>query len=938
MRQTTLLAFLVIFSIDAISQNKIPLDHDVYEDWKELNNHIISSDGRFISFEVNPQMGDGSLIIHDLKKATNDTIPRGYKASFSFDSRYIIGHIKPPYDSTRAAKKLKKTGDKLPKDSLFIFYFEDSKLQKYANVRSYKISEEGKNVILFHHAYVPEKNSDGDKKETEEIDPEVENKFKKIVRNHKLADLVVLDPESYESRSFENVSSYNISKNGKLIGFHQLARDSILFSVTYSYGTNDNILNICHESKGLASKVVCDNAGQQLAFLFNPDTSRISGLELHHWKPGDRSSLVLIDTIGTGLNGNSLVNKYADIYFSGDSRRLFFGTSEKKEIEPKDTILKEDKVSLDIWNWKDQLLQPMQLKQLKNEKKRTYLAFYNLNSKEMIQLADEKVRSIRTMHEGTGDVMIGFADEHYGKYLSWEGLRYRDIYVIDPENGDRKLLKEKLSSTVILSPFGKYILYYSREDSSWYSQNIQNNSTFNLTRKTGINFYDEWNDIPQLPRSYGAAGFTENDEFVLIYDRYDIWKIDPSGKNEPVNLTQGYGRENMIRFRYYKLDEKEYFINLDQVLYFSAFNEKTMKAGLFRFQNGKLDHLVMSPHSYFGLKKAKNDNTFVYRKGNFNEFNDLFVSNKDFEKAIRISNGNPQSSNYLWGNVKLVEWKSFDGKKLKGLLYTPENLDSEGDYPMLVYFYERSSDRIHNHRIPSPSRSIINPVWCTSNEYVVFVPDIIYRTGYPGQSAYDTIVSGTQAMLERYPFIDSDRIGLQGQSWGGYQVAWLITQTNMFKAAMAGAPVSNMTSAYGGIRWGTGMSRMFQYERTQSRIGGTLWEKQPLYLENSPLFHVPKIQTPVLIMHNDNDGAVPWYQGIEFLVALRRLGKPAWMLTYNNEEHNLTRWPNRIDLDIRMMQFFDHYLKGKEMPAWMSDGVPAMDKNEVTGRKLLENQ
>ena len=245
---------------------------------------------------------------------------------------------------------------------------------------------------------------------------------------------------------------------------------------------------------------------------------------------------------------------------------------------------------------------------------------------------------------------------------------------------------------------------------------------------------------------------------------------------------------------------------------------------------------------------------------------------------------------------------------------------------MLVYFYEKSSDQLYVHSVPAPSWSIINIPWCTSNGYVVFVPDITYRIGYPGQSAYDAVVSGTRAMVDRFSFIDSTRMGIQGQSWGGYQVAYLVTRTNLFKAAMAGAPVSNMTSAYGGIRWGTGRSRMFQYEQTQSRLGATLWEKPELYIENSPLFHVPDIQTPLLIMHNDSDGAVPWYQGIEFFTALRRLNKPAWMLSYNDEGHNLSKWPDRVDLSIRMMQFFDHYLKAKPEPEWMVQGFPLTKK------------
>jgi len=219
---------------------------------------------------------------------------------------------------------------------------------------------------------------------------------------------------------------------------------------------------------------------------------------------------------------------------------------------------------------------------------------------------------------------------------------------------------------------------------------------------------------------------------------------------------------------------------------------------------------------------------------------------------------------------------------------------------------------------------------------VVFVPDIVYKDGFPGESAYKAIVSGTLSMVEKYPFIDKENIGIQGQSWGGYQIAYLITRTKLFKAAMAGAAVSNMVSAYGGIRWESGVSRMFQYEKSQSRIGGTLWEKPLLYLSNSPVFYADKIETPLLIMHNDADGAVPWTQGIELYMAMRRLQKPAWMLTYNNEEHNLTKWPNRVDLSIRMYQFFDHYLKGAPIPSWMKEGIPAIEKGKTTGYELMK--
>ncbi len=176
--------------------------------------------------------------------------------------------------------------------------------------------------------------------------------------------------------------------------------------------------------------------------------------------------------------------------------------------------------------------------------------------------------------------------------------------------------------------------------------------------------------------------------------------------------------------------------------------------------------------------------------------------------------------------------------------------------------------------------------------------------------------------------MDEKNIGIQGHSWGGYQIAYMVTQTTRFKAAEDGAPVVNMISAYDGIRWGAGIPRQFQYEKTQSRIGGTPWQYPLRYIENSPIFMVDKISTPLLILHNDADDAVPWYQGIEFYLALRRLGKEAYLYTYNGEPHHLRRRPNQKDYAIRMMQFFDYELKGATKPVWMEKGVPYLHTPE----------
>jgi dipeptidyl aminopeptidase/acylaminoacyl peptidase len=307
------------------------------------------------------------------------------------------------------------------------------------------------------------------------------------------------------------------------------------------------------------------------------------------------------------------------------------------------------------------------------------------------------------------------------------------------------------------------------------------------------------------------------------------------------------------------------------------------------------------------------------------EFPDLWTGDTDFKGGRKISNANPQQSQYIWASVELVEWNDLNGEKHQGLLYKPENLDPAKKYPMIVYFYERHSDGLHTFYGPRASASTVNPLEYASNGYLVFMPDIHFRIGFPGKSFYDAIMSGILELGNRN-YIDMKHLGIQGQSWGGYGTAFMITQTGIFAAASPGAPVSNMTSAYGEIRNESGMVRQFQYEKTQSRIGGTLWDKPEYFIENSPLFFADRITTPCFIRHDDADGAVPFSEGVQLFVALRRLNKPSWLINYNNAPHNLSRDADKKDWSVRMMQFFDHYLKDAPAPDWMTKGVNAIDK------------
>jgi len=381
---------------------------------------------------------------------------------------------------------------------------------------------------------------------------------------------------------------------------------------------------------------------------------------------------------------------------------------------------------------------------------------------------------------------------------------------------------------------------------------------------------------------------------------------------------------------------EERFLSSGKELLLRTFNNQTKKSGLSFLVLGDPDITIgheQANYWYGSLLKAKDTLSFLYTKENFNESPDIYI-NAGLKKERKLSGINNQQKEYNWGTAELYKWKTFRGKQSEGILYKPEDFNAAKKYPLILYFYEKLSDGLYTYHPPAPTASRLNISFFVSRGYLVFVPDITYTIGHPAKSAYDYIVSAARD-LSKHKWVDTDNIGIQGQSWGGIQVAQLVTMTDMFKAAWAGAPVANMTSAYGGIRWESGLNRQFQYEKTQSRIGATLWEKPNLYIENSPLFHLPKVKTPLVIMANDADGAVPWYQGIELFTAMRRLNKKVWMLNYNGEGHNLVQRKNRKDLQIRQQQYFDWLLKGEKPAKWITEGIPAIKKGKDWGLEIV---
>ncbi len=913
---------LASFTGDLVGQSKPPLDHTVYDSWQHIGAYKLSPNGNYLAYTVEPQEGDGMLYVKDLLNSRLDSFPRAYTFFFTENSDRLVAKIKPTFKETRLAKIAKKKAEDLPKDSLIILNLITFTNQKVPGVKSFTLPEDASNVLVYHL----EKN------------PIDTGKGKKVEVNAKEGTpLMIHYWQDDTDHIIPFVQEYALSKNGIKLAVKTTAnrKDSTQRAGVYTLVVATKKINIIATGYGEANKFAWDESGDQLAFVATGDSSAsaIKVYHLRYYKSGMDSAIIRIDRHHKDMPTSQHVSEHSTVRFSKDGTRLLFGTA--MIPTPKDTTTPDfEQAKLDIWHYNDDYLQPMQLKTLDRDLKKNDLAMMD-TSGNMIPLANADLENITIPNEENGRFALGRTDKGQRVPLQWEGDTRQDLYLIDLKLGTRKMIKDNLDGYPSLSPLGRYTIWYDNPLQQYFVHSNEVGTTLPLTKSIKVPLADEENDSPDDPNPYGIAGWSEGDQLVYIYDRYDIWACDPTASILPSIITKNYGRRNKTTLRVVHVDPKKRFFKTNDSLLLSALRDKDKKRGFYQLQ---LPHaldtiaLTLSEYSFGPVLKAELAPTLVYTKGNFNTSPDVYTSST-FKSEVKHSTTNPQQATYNWGTVELISWRTFKGYTSKGLLYKPEDFDPSKKYPMIVYFYEKLSDTRYNYIQPAPTRSRLDIPFFVSRGYLVFCPDIAYEIGYPGPSSYDFIVSGVRHLkLNRW--VDADNIALQGQSWGGYQALYIITQTNEFKAAWAGAPVVNMFSAYGGIRWESGRNRQMQYEKQQSRLGASPWARRDLYIENSPFFYLKNIKTPLAIMANDNDGAVPWYQGIELFTAMRRLNKKIWMLTYNGEGHNLTERRNQKDISIREQQFFDHYLKGDAIPVWMESGVKAVDKGREWGLRV----
>jgi dipeptidyl aminopeptidase/acylaminoacyl peptidase len=928
---------------------KKPLNHSVYDRWETIANKQFTNDGKAITYQIAQQEGDKTLVLQFLDQTKKEVFPRGEQAAFTADSKYIVFAIRPFYTDLKAVKNKKKKEDEIAKDSLAIYNLTQQTIVKIPQVKSFKLPQKGNGVL----AYLLEKEQDtvgGKKKKAE----------KKTDKNEPLT-LVVRQLETAKEERIANVVSYHFDEKGNYLVYvtanpepkkkenkkeenkEEVAEETtVITSIDQEYGayalevkTGKKTTLLLGEGK--FTQFNLDKEGKQVVFTYTADEEKtlVKTYTIYHASLPKKATPLVANT-SKGMPENWVVSENYTPQFSKNGKRLYFGIA-PQPIAKDTTLIADDHAVVDVWHYKEDYLQPQQLVNLDKDLKKSYLATMDLAKvNEIVALADETANYTSLVDEG--DATIVFQASDYGRRVEkqWNISGVTSYYIVDVRTGARKEIIKDLSGRATISPKGTAVVYYNSQETNWYVYEVKTGITKQLNRGVTVSFAEEEFDMPDLPSAYGIKGWTDNDESVLIGDRYDIWEFYLKGNKAPRMITNGYGRQHNLTFDLLQLDDEKKSFNRNEKAIAAVLDNQTKDAGYF-YVNLKTGEnptkIVVENYSGFAsLSKAKNASVYAVTKGNFIHSNDLYVG-EQLNLMTQLSQLNPQQEEYNWGTNELVHWTTPNGYEATGVLFKPEDFDATKKYPMIVYFYEKLSDNLNRYEAPAPTPSRLNIPYFVSNGYLVFTPDISYTDGFPGKAAEEFINSGVEFLKEN-AWVDGDKIGIQGQSWGGYQVTYLVTVTDMYAAAWAGAPVANMTSAYGGIRWGTGMSRQFQYEKTQSRIGKTLWEGYDLYIENSPLFKVPNITTPLVIMHNDNDGAVPWYQGIEMFMAMRRLEKPVWMLNYNGDEHNLMKRQNRKDIQIRQQQFFDYYLKGAQAPVWMVKGVPAVLKGKDWGFDL----
>ena len=927
------LALSVSFTVAAQTPRALELP-DILA-WKRIAGAIVSNDGQFFAHKITPNEGDGEVVLRRLKDGKEWRFPIGESIgfgggdmAFSDDGKWFAFTV---YTNFKEGKKLKKERKPLQNKVTLINLANEQK-SEFEKVRRFAFAGEMGGWLAL-HKYAPEAGPGGP--------PAGASPAPSVPAPDRAtgADLILQELATGNQLNLGNVAEFAFNKKGDWLAFTIDAQEKSGNGVQTRNMTTGVLLPL-DSDKAIYRGLNWTEKGDALAVVKGAEDKgyedKLYSVVGINFASGAPQKTIYDHKTDATFPAGMTISANRNPAWTEDLSALTFGLQEvKKKKEEKKTDAKDtkpdaaampkkpedepEKPDLVLWHWQDSRLQAQQQVEESRDKSFTYLALYRVVEKKFIRLADDSLRSVNPAPKQM--FAIGNDSREYELLGSLNGQRYSDVYIVDMKTGARKLALKKARYTFGASPDGTHFLYY--EDGNFLTYEMATGQSYNLTKNIQANFYEEDDDTNNVKPPATPLGWTKDGASVLLSDNWDIWNV-PAHGGAAVNLTVN-GKRDKIRYQTrFRLDPDEKGTDLTQPMYLRTYGEWTKKSGLARVEGGKAGAkmLAWDDASFGTVLKAKRAETYLYTRETYAEPTTYFLADAMLANGQKLTDANPQQKNFAWSpGSRLIDYTSAKGDKLQAALYLPANYQPGKSYPTVVYIYEKLSQNINNYA--NPSYNGFNKSVYTSNGYAVLMPDITYKLNDPGMSAVWCILPALQAAIGS-GVVDKDRVALHGHSWGGYQTAFMVTQTDAFRAAIAGAPLTDMISMYNLIYWNSGSGNMAIFENSQGRFTGSPVEQPEAYIRNSPVFHAKNVKTPLMILHNDKDGAVDFTQGIEYYNQLRRLQKNVVMLQYKGENHGLRVPANMKDYTIRMKEFLDHHLMGKPAPKWLTEGVPLL--------------
>lgn len=857
MKKLFFLTVAILSFVFAEAQKRV-LDESVYDSWKTIKSFLVSDDANITLSEYESFSEKSSL---DIKIRDISFITSVKGAS---GAKFINGQ---------------KTAIYLVKDTLFALNASTGEAKRVGVTKKHEISDDSPFIAWY---------------------------------KGKL--LLYTDITTERTDSLSNVAGVSFTPAGDMVVLSSDSNQRLLIRIN-SQAKNRFKKDTLFITDKYLSEISVGKNGESLLFFEADDSLGKTGVKavLYDVKKRKLQHTGLDETkLPTGTS----FNFKKGIQFSKSFDYYKFEMNPVKEEMPE---VKKEKPTYEyeLWRWNDTLL-PSQRRTRESIFANQLKSVYNFKEGKLIQLSYGK--GVFIMPDDNSSFGFEFDNKPYMYTDLWEDPLPRDLYFVNRKTGEYKILFEAFMGSFSISNTTDYFFTYEYNKEAWFATDLNTLEKRDISSALPYPVKNMSFDKPQPASPYGQAGMTTDNKFFLVYDEFDVWALPVDGSKGAICITGGYGRENNIRFKVINISgerTREEGVDLKKEILLESVNYNNMHSGFYSLNVGKEPKLLTEGPFRYKFVKRSGKNNFIIQIENFSQAPDYWLVNSDMGTKERLTDLNNQTENYKFGNTSFITWNDPKGVNQSGILYTPEDYDPAKKYPMIVYFYETMSQDIFMFYPPAPTTSTINPAMFVSRGYVVFMPDIRYEIGWPGQSCLNIVESGTRHLIEK-GVADPERIGVQGHSWGGYQVAYLITQTDIFKCACSETAVANMTSAYTGLRAGAGKPRMFMYESTQSRIGGTLWDRQQNYIQNSPIFFLDRVTTPLLSRHSDGDEAVPYSQGLELFLGLKRLGKEVWMFNYKGDGHNIKKRDIAVDWSRRMDEYFDYYLMGAKRPVWMN--------------------